>query len=197
MSTSDRLAPAQPTRRHHHTRTIRIDAYERSDGLWDFEARLVDVKSEDFRLASGLRAANEPVHDMLLTLTVDRALNIVAARAESLSVPYPGYCNTIGPAYGQLVGLNLMRGFRDAVKARLGGVAGCTHITELATLLPTAVIQAYAGVVLDTRDASAAEEQSVQPFQLDRCHALRTEAPAVREFYPRWYRSPTDPDPVG
>ncbi len=178
------------TRRQHHTRAIRIDAFERSDGLWDFEARLTDVKSVDFRLASGVRPANEPVHDMLLTLTVDRALKIVAARAESLSVPYPGHCDTIGSAYQQLTGLNLMRGFRQAVKARLGGAAGCTHITELAMMLPTAVIQAYAGVVLDTRDASAGGEQAVQPFQLDRCHALRTDAPAVREFYPRWYRAP-------
>jgi hypothetical protein len=177
-------------RRHHHTRAIRIDAYERDDGLWDFEAHLTDVKSVDFRLASGLRPANKPVHDMLLTLTIDRALNIVAAHAQSMAVPYPGHCDTIGPAYEQLVGLNVMRGFRESVKARLGGSAGCTHLTELATMLPTAVIQAYAGVVLDTRDASAAEEQSVQPFQLDRCHALRTDAPAVREFYPRWYRAP-------
>jgi len=30
----------------------------------------------------------------------------------------------------RLVGLNLMKGFRQAVKERLGGVQGCTHITS-------------------------------------------------------------------
>ena len=85
-----------------------------------------------------------------------------------------------------LVGLNLMKGFRHAVKERLGGVKGCTHITELGQVLPTAVVQAFAGVVLDTRGE---HEGSQQPFQIDRCHALRSDGPVVRNFYPRWYRA--------
>jgi len=39
--------------------------------------------------------------------------------------------------------------------------------------------------VIDTRgDTDAAE----QPFQIDRCHALRADGEAVRIHYPRWYR---------
>ena len=29
------------------------------------------------------------------------------------------------------------------------------------------------------------------PFQIDRCHALRSDGPAVQTHYPRWYRRPS------
>jgi hypothetical protein len=55
-------------------------------------------------------------------------------------------------------------------------------------VLPTAVVQAFAGDVLDTREDSAADQP---PFQIDRCHALRSDGPAVATFYPRWVRGVT------
>lgn len=183
---------ALPARRHVHTRAIRVDAFVRDDGLWDIEAQLVDTKAGDFRLATGIRKAGDPVHDMRLTVTIDTHLTIVAARAESPWVPYPGHCDQIGPDYRKLVGLNLTQDFRRHVRERLGGVHGCTHITELAGVLPTAAIQAFAGEVIKTRDASQPDPagDDRKPFQLDRCHALRSDGPAVAQFYPRWYRAP-------
>ena len=75
--------------------------------------------------------------------------------AESLWVPYPGHCDTIGPDYRKLIGLNLLQDFRRHLQARLGGVHGCTHLTELANVLPTAAVQAFAGEVFKTRDSRA------------------------------------------
>jgi hypothetical protein len=46
------------------------------------------------------------------------------------------------------------------------------------------VIQAFAGEVIDTRGHG-----DDRPFQIDRCHALRSDGEAVRMHYPRWYRS--------
>ena len=63
---------------------------------------------------------------------------------------------------------------------------GCTHITELSLVLPTAVVQAFAGEVLDTRGDA---DDSTQPFQIDRCRALRADGDAVKLYYPRWYRA--------
>ena len=103
------------------------------------------AESRDFVLASGSRPAGEPIHRMQLTLTVDTQLNVVGSEARSLDHPYPGHCQAIEPAYRRLVGLNLLRGFRRAVRERLGGIAGCTHLTELGDVLPTAVVQAFAG----------------------------------------------------
>ena len=186
-----------PTRRHVHTRSIRAEVYARDDGLWDVEAELVDTKAKDVRLPTGLRRVGEPIHHMRLVVTIDTQFEVVGAEAHSLSVPYPGFCGAIEPDYRRLVGLNLMKGFRRAVRERLGGTAGCTHMTELTDVLPTAVVQGFAGEVLKTRDtadaassSSSSPEGDQKPFQLDRCHALRTDGPAVAEFYPRWYRPP-------
>jgi hypothetical protein len=123
---------------------------------------------------------------MLLRLVVDERLNVVEAGAQTLAMPYPGECDRYGDVYGRLVGLNLMKGFRQAVKERLGGVQGCTHITELTQVLPTAVVQAFAGDVLDTRGEG---ETDTRPFQIDRCHALRSDGPTVKTYYPRWYQA--------
>ena len=45
-----------------HVRSITAQAFEREDGLWDIEARLTDTKPRPIVLASGPRAAGEPVH---------------------------------------------------------------------------------------------------------------------------------------
>jgi hypothetical protein len=175
-----------------HRRLIDVQVYARDDGLWEADARLSDVKTHDCALATGVRPAGEPIHDMLLRVVVDRRLDIVAAGSESLSVPYPGHCEPPGDTYGRLVGLNLLRGFRQALRERVGGALGCTHLTELAQVLPTAVVQAMAGEVIDTRGDDAEAER---PFQLDRCHALRSDGEAVRLHFPRWFNRPP-PEPA-
>ena len=80
-------------------------------------------------------------------------------------------------------------------RQRLGGILGCTHLTELAQVLPTAAVQAYAGEVI--RHVRRATSDTETPFQLDRCHALRTDGAAVAKYYPRWaVKSPRRPIPA-
>jgi hypothetical protein len=90
----------------------------------------------------------------------------------------------------------------------LAGTTGCTHITELCAVLPTAAIQAFAGEVWNTEKGGApgkpaensasknasdnnasnkAAETDKPPFQLGRCNALRFDGEAVRQYYPRWF----------
>lgn len=190
--------PGTSSRRFVHTRSIRVRAFARDDGLWDLEAELTDVKEKDFALAVGIRKAGEPVHAMQLRLTIDTSLTVVDADARSDWVPYPGHCDYFGHAYRKLIGLNLGRGFRRAVHERLGATQGCTHLTELASVLPTAAIQAFAGEIYRPRDqahepdAGDHREAEKRPFQLDRCRALRVDGPAVARFYQRWYTGSRD-----
>ncbi len=165
----------------------------RDDGLFDVEASLIDTKSHDVPLAGEPRKAGDPIHEMHLYLTVDHALTITAASSDTRWMPYVGACDEHGDAYAQLVGLNLMKGFRHAVAERLGGARGCTHLTELCQILPTAVIQALAGSVIDTREGDAAGNP---PFQLDRCHALRRDGATVAKFYSRWHISAAKAQPT-
>lgn len=183
-------SPASANRRHVHTRTVRVDAYARDDGLWDLEAVLTDTKSRDFPLATGVRNAGAPVHEMRMTLTIDTQLNVVDVQARSDAIPYPGHCETIAADYRKLIGLNLLRNFRQHVRERLGGTLGCSHLTELTNVLPTAAIQAFAGEVFKPSDTAREDHQQVQekPWQLDRCHALKSDGPAVARYYPRWSR---------
>ena len=165
-----------------HTRRVRYEGYRRADGLWDIEAHLTDIKNHDYHLKTGVRRAGQPVHSMWLRLTIDRKFNIVDAAASSEAVPYPGGCETIAPAYKRLIGLNLIRGFRQNVHHLFGSVRGCTHLTELLGGMPTAAIQTFAGEMQEER------EDGKKPFQLDQCHALETGTETVKKWYPKWYR---------
>lgn len=182
------LPLASPQRQLKHRRAIDVQVFSRGNGLWEVDAAITDTRTNDVMLAGGIRKAGDPIHDMLLRIVVDEKFNIVDAGAETRSMPYPGACENHGDSYGKLVGLNLMNGFRHAVRQRLGGIAACTHITELTQVLPTAVVQAFAGTVINTRQDDSPD--GVPPFQLDRCHALRRDGESVRTFYPRWYRRP-------
>ncbi|MCC7328041.1 MAG: DUF2889 domain-containing protein [Burkholderiales bacterium] len=164
-----------------HCRTVTYDGFRRADGLFDIEAHLVDVKDHDFELLTGIRPAGIPVHDMWVRVTIDRAFVIQAIEAVTDSMPYPGACERITPAYEKLVGSNLIDGFRKHLHEVMGGVRGCTHITEMLSNLPSAAVQTFAG--LQREDAGEGK-----PFQLDHCHALETTTETVRRYYPKWYR---------
>ena len=148
------------SRQLRHRRAIRAEAYERADGLWDVEACLTDEKPRDVVLASGVRPNGQPIHELWLRITIDRKLNVVDAEASSDWVPYPGLCQASNPAYRALIGLNLFHNFRRDAARLLAGTAGCTHLTELCALLPTAAIQAFAGDVWNTNDDTPGEAAS-------------------------------------
>ena len=191
------LLPAAPDRQPRHQRRIEVQVFARPDGLWEVDALLADTKSRDLQLPSGLRPAGTPVHEMRLRLVIDTRMEIIEAGSESRWMPYAGICDVHGAgaqgepgdAYARLVGLNLRRGFRRALSERLGGALGCTHLTELAQVLPTAVIQAFAGEVIPVTEGTPATgtEPERPPFQIDRCHALKRSGEVVRIYYPRWF----------
>lgn len=167
-----------------HTRSIRVNSFAREDGQWDIEAELIDTKSYDFPLRGGERhPAGEPVHHMHLRVTIDAKLTITDALAVYDAAPYGEFCSAIAPQYRDLVGLNLLQQFRKRVGERFARTAGCTHVTELTNVLPTVAIQTMAG----QRRAAPASQR---PFQLDGCHALRVDGPAVQAYYSQWYEVP-------
>lgn len=174
------LSPPKAPRQSLHRREISLHGYKRDDGLYDIEGHLYDVKDVDFQVASGLRRAGEPVHSMWLRITVDKTLHIVDAEAASDAMPYIGFCDEIAPDYKKLVGMAIRPGFTNRVREALGGTRGCTHITELIGSLATTAFQTLAG--------QGVMKQDTKPYQLDRCHALRTDGPAVARYYPVWYR---------
>ncbi len=178
------LPPPDCDRQASHQRTISVRSFARSDGLWDLEGQLTDVWPESISKADGLLAPGEPMHSMSLRLTVDRTATIVAVQAVTDAGPYDQICGAIAPDYGQLVGVAIARGYRDALRRLFGRTAGCTHINELAGVMGSAAMQALWQVM--PRDPDA------KPFSIDGCHALKSSGPQVARFFPRWHR-PEDP----
>ncbi|HEY4138708.1 MAG TPA: DUF2889 domain-containing protein [Casimicrobiaceae bacterium] len=175
------LSAPTVSRQRLHSRRTTYEGFEREDGLFDIDAHLEDVKDHDFMLLTGNRPAGEPVHAMHVRVTIDRKYTIHDIEARTDRMPYPGACDRIAAAYRNLVGANLVRGFRKRLHDTMGGVQGCTHLTELLGYLPTAAVQTFAGLRRE-------DEGAQKPFQLDRCHALETTTDTVRTFYPQWYR---------
>jgi hypothetical protein len=175
------LSSAAVDRSRLHVRAVTYEGYRRGDGLFDIEGHLTDVKDHDYTLLTGVRRAGEPVHDMWIRLTIGGDYLIRAIEVRTDEMPYPGACDLITPAYDKLVGASLLHGFRRTLQEAMGGVRGCSHLTELLSHAPTAAIQMFAGLRREI-------EGDERPFQLDRCHALETTTETVRRYYPRWYR---------
>jgi hypothetical protein len=176
------LSPCEIPRKRLHSRRVTYDGWQRDDGLFDIEARLIDVKDDDYALASGVRPKGTPIHEMSVRVTIDSDFVIRALEARSDAVPYADGCELIAPAYSQLVGANLMHGFRGVLYDLLGGVKGCSHLTELLAFLPTAAVQTFASLHPEHSDNVG------RPYQLDRCHALEHTTETVRRYYPKWFR---------
>jgi hypothetical protein len=174
------LPPCPTPRQRLHTRRITYEGWQREDGLFDIDAHLHDVKDHDFELLTGVRPAREAVHDMWVRVTIDRNFDVHGIEVKTDGMPYPGACDRIEPAYAKLVGANLVSGFRKRLHETMGGIKGCTHVTELLGSLPTAAVQTFAGLQRE-------DEGEGKPFQLDRCHALATTTDTVRRYYPKWY----------
>ena len=172
-----------------HRRTFCFEVFEREDGLWDVDAQMQDHKMQDITLADELRPVGTPLHDMVMRVTFDNTLTVVAVEDKTLSAPYMLQCKTINPAYGKMVGLNVLKGFRAAMKERFADTAGCTHLTELANIMPTVVVQGI-GTELARRARMLEKDEgtpSKKPFQLDKCHALSSDSEVARLYYPKWY----------
>ncbi len=180
-------APRKPI----HTRTIKCDGYEREDGLWDIEARMEDIKHYSFENKfRGKVEAGEPLHEMYLRLTLDEDLVVQDVEAHIDHFPFTG-CPNITVEYKKLAGVKIGLGWRRAIKERLGGKLGCTHLTELLPVMATVSIQTMIPVIMKRRreaaEAEGADIKKTRPPMLDSCHSWASDGPNVKEYAPEFY----------
>lgn len=171
MTTSP--APLAPTaRREVHLRRITCTAFARDDGLWDIEGRLIDTKPQGLDLPERRVEADGAIHDMLVSLSVDRDFLIHDAWARTLHSPYQT-CGEITASYRQLVGLRIEPGFTQKIKRLFRTTLGCSHLTEL---LPPMATTAY--------QVLWAEREGGASSAIGGCHALRPDGDVVRVHFP-------------
>lgn len=182
------LSPPQP-REHIHTRNVTCTGYRREDGLWDIEGHLTDTKTYTFtNKERGEVPPGEPVHDMWIRLTVDDDLEVKAVEAITDYSPF-AVCKEIGANFERLAGLRIGPGWRQAVRERVGGIEGCTHIVELLGPVATTAFQTIIPYRNRTQPEGAGKSDT-PPRLLNTCHAFRSDGSKVQELWPDHYTGP-------
>lgn len=174
-----------------HTRQVTCHGYRRSDGLWDIEGHLRDVKSYAFPSEHrGAIEPGDPVHEMRLRLTVDNDLIVRGIEAVTEKGPFHG-CGEITRNFQRLIGLSITAGWTRAVKERLGGVLGCTHLVELLGPVATTAFQTIYPILSRERMERAklrGEAPSKQrPVLLDNCHIFASDGVFTKKHWPEFY----------
>lgn len=188
-------APAE--RQHIHTREITCRGYRRADGLWDIEGHLTDVKTYAFTTEQrGELRPGEPIHDLWLRLTVDDRLTVHAIEAVTDKGPFLA-CGDIVPNYQRLVGLSIGKGWTRAVRERLGGVEGCTHLMEMLGPIATTAFQTIYPLLARERAERAKAEgreepRESRPVLLNMCHIFASDGEVVRQHWPDHYTGDRD-----
>lgn len=177
-----------------HTRTLTCTAYERTDGLWDIEGRLLDIKPFDWvnKDRGGRIAAGEPLHDMSIRLTIDLDFMIHDVDA-CIDYAPQNVCSDISSAYKKLIGHRIGPGWAKLTKSLFGNISGCTHLREM---LGPVASTSYQALVKPRFLRSQAEQGKVvsedtlifgSPEVVNTCHAWGASRQAVREYWPDYY----------
>jgi len=182
--------PDASPRKHVHTRAIDYRGYEREDGLWDIEAHMTDTKTYEFSNKwRGTVPVGEPMHEMLLRVTIDDSFVIQDIFAATEHSPFQ-MCPAIAPNYKKLIGIKMGTGWRKAIRMKVGGTEGCTHLTELLFPMATVAMQTIWPIRSKRKQESDTEEKQPQgkrPVVLDTCHAWASDSPVVRENAPKYF----------
>lgn len=166
-----------------HHRQLDIRFFQRSDGLFEVEGRLLDRKTHAFRrlLHDRDTPAGTPLHDIQVRLIIDESLLVHDASATLAASPFElcrGAANTLAP----LKGLRIGAGWNKRVRELLGGAASCTHIVEMLGPMATTVFQGLAPQRLARMAQPGNEEHQ---SKIDSCYAYGRHREVVARLWPK------------
>jgi hypothetical protein len=161
-----------------HRRSIIMDSYAVDDEHVTVVGRLTDVQPWGDR-------GQEVMHDMTLTVTVRLADLVITSAAAGMGTFPHAECPFIAPAFAQLEGLSVRRGFTKELRLRLGGVSGCAHLGELARAMGPAVVRTSAASRHKQATADPASA-GPGPLPLGSCHVWAADGPGVRKVEAGW-----------
>lgn len=167
-----------------HNRKYDFQGYQRADGLWDIEGRIVDTKTYAFANQDrGEIPAGEALHDMSIRLTIDEDFKVHDIEAVTDYSPFR-LCPNVTPNFKRMIGSEIKAGWTQQVRRQLGGIEGCTHLVELLIAMATVAFQ----TLYPVRAAKAAKRPPGQrPGLLETCHAFATDSPIVKRDWPEFY----------
>ncbi|GAB2190598.1 DUF2889 domain-containing protein [Sessilibacter sp. MAH1] len=174
--------PKPSPRRADHARTVTSQGYMRDDGLWDIDARMTDVKTDNMdHPERGLIPAGVAYHDISIRITVDETLLIKDVHVSMDSTPF-FMCPNIAPAFDKLKDTRIGGGWFSEVRKRVGGMLGCTHVNELLPVVATTAFQC-----LWPKRMEHEGESSVENI-LNTCHTWAAKSDVIKNYAPSYYQ---------
>ena len=177
-------------RKHLHTRRYEMRGFVREDGLWDIEGHIRDEKTYSFdNDHRGTMRPGDAIHDMSIRLTLDDDFVVQGIEAVTDGSPY-AICPAVTPNFERMIGSRVGPGWRKAIRERLGGVHGCTHLVELLASMATVAYQtAYSSRAQTgkTGKTPVSTKPGTRPALLNSCHAYRADGPVVQKQFPDFY----------
>ena len=145
---------------------------------------MVDTKADDLTLPDGRHLpARQPLHNMSIRLVVDEDLVVIDIDAATDASPF-GVCREATATLQTMKGLRIGAGWNQAIRQRLGGRQGCTHLTELLAPLATVAFQTLSPV----RQAMPTPvDASGKPRKIDSCYAYASHREIVQRRWPAYY----------
>ncbi|NVJ60258.1 MAG: DUF2889 domain-containing protein [Gammaproteobacteria bacterium] len=162
-----------------HTRDIKAQGFLRSDGLWDIEATLVDLKDYPFEtIERGTLEPRQPVHDMFLRVTLDEEFVIQDIEAKTLAAPFQ-LCQKVPPRFKRLIGAQIGKGWRKVVQKELGGTQGCTHLIDMLTVIATVAYQTIHSYRIQQKQGA----KIIHPSIIDQCQGFAADGEVVQTHF--------------
>ena len=168
-----------------HTRSIKCAGYKRKDGLWDIDGCMEDTKTYSFKNVDRDHiASGEPIHHMVMRITVDDEMVVQNAEASTEFAPYH-ICGNVNNNFKQLKGLKIGPGWRRAVHQAMGGTLGCTHLRDL--LIGPLAVTAYQTIIPMRQLSNPDKQPTRRPAIIGTCHAYAPDGPIVERLWPQFY----------
>ena len=175
------LRPALGSEVPLHRRTIELQVYARDEYF------VVIGTLHDQRPWATGETGPRDLHFMELSILVRRTdLVIVDASADMRAYPH-AECTLIEPAFNDLIGLSVARGYTRAVQDRFGRQRGCSHLEFLARALGPVVIQAITSAASQRRQSGTGGEPfSQMGLLLNTCHIWAEDGPGLEKIEMGW-----------
>jgi hypothetical protein len=172
-------------RRVLHTRRIEMTGYERDDGLYEVEGRLLDTKTTPFKMGDGSTLnPGEPLHQMWIRLVYDEQMLVHDVFSGVDFAPY-GECSNAPAALQKLRGLSMKTGWSQEIRSRLGGALGCTHLTQMLQPMATTAFQTLSAIRLSRPSPLDA---AGRPYKIDSCWTFSAAGDVVKRRWPQFAR---------
>ncbi len=133
------LFPPDPDELCIHVRDYEVRAFRLSPSRMLMRGAVRDRKP------AGLYIPGDPDPLVLHHMNVDLEVTFPEMMIDKVSVTFGAHpepeCPNIVPAFDQLVGTSVSRGFNKRLRELVGGPLGCTHVLALLTAMGPVVVQ--------------------------------------------------------